>query len=58
MREKNSEFVPVWEYCKINGVTKQNIYRWIREGKIDQEHLKTEERVVKRITIHRDAKPE
>ena len=58
---KKVEFVPVYEWMKINGLgykKKQNVYRWIREGKfIKDEELVQSERITKRYMIRKDAKP-
>lgn len=43
--------VPVWKYAKLTGETRQNIYRWIREGKIPADKVVQKEMVVKRIYI-------
>ena len=33
------EFVTIKEYLKQTGHTPQNVYRWIREGKINKDDL-------------------
>jgi predicted transcriptional regulator len=30
-------FIPIWQFAKEKGTSSQNIYRWIREGKIAKE---------------------
>jgi hypothetical protein len=54
-----SKFLPIWEYLKKNNIEenqRQNIYRWIREGKIPKEFFSIEEKVVKRLMIRDDFK--
>lgn len=51
MKIMNEEFIPVYQYAKLKGIKKQNVYRWIREGKIKKEDIKIEEIMVKRIRI-------
>lgn len=31
------KFIPVWEYAKNNNVSRQTVYRWIREKKIPED---------------------
>ncbi len=50
------KFIPVWEYCKKHNISKQTIYRWIRERKIDNE-FRIIEKSVKRIMINEDFIP-
>lgn len=52
-----SKFIPVYEYCKKHNVSKQNVYRWIREGRIPPERVTVEEKVVKRLKIKEEAEP-
>ena len=58
---KNNEaitnFVPAYEAAKNLGVSKQTIYRWIREGKMPEGEYKVIEKMVKRILINRDYRP-
>ena len=51
MAKKVPEFIPIWRFCKINKTSRQNVYRWIREGKVPADKLKTVEKLVKRIYI-------
>lgn len=51
-----NNFIPVWKYAKDKGISRQTIYRWIREKKVPPEKLKIVERVVKRIEIDSDYK--
>jgi len=37
-----SKFIPIHEYARINNVPLQNVYRWIRERKINEESVKKE----------------
>lgn len=41
--------IPIYEYAKMKGTSKQNVYRWIREGKL--KNYKIIEKVVQRIVI-------
>jgi len=50
----NNNFVPVWKYAKEKGTSRQNVYRWIREGKVPPEMIKKVEVVVKRVEINLD----
>jgi len=44
--------IPLWLYIKKNpNISRQNLYRWIREGKIPKESLGEEDHIIKRITI-------
>lgn len=40
------EFITVTKYIKDSGHSVQNVYRWIREGKIKEDDLKSIEKVV------------
>lgn len=48
MKIMNKKYIPIYEYCKKYNTSKQNVYRWIREGKIkDYKKIKkTVERIV------------
>ncbi len=46
-----NKFIPIYQYAKKRGISRQNIYRWIREGKIPKEKIKIVEKIVKRIEI-------
>ena len=50
MREQNG-YVPVHVYARKKGVSRQNVYRWIREGKIAPSDVKREVIEVVRIRI-------
>lgn len=57
MEKKNKEqFVPIWKYAKESGISKQTIYRWIREHKIPEGKFRLVEKVVKRIEIDNNFK--
>ena len=44
--------IPLWLYIKKNpNISRQNLYRWIREGKIPKESLGEEDHIIERITI-------
>ena len=58
VNKKNmNKYIPIYEYIAKNKTSKQNIYRWIREGKFKKDDIKVEEVVVKRIRIKENAKP-
>lgn len=44
-----NKYIPVYEYAKKYGIREQNVYRWIREGKLKD--VKREERIVHRILV-------
>lgn len=46
-----TKYIPIWEYCKKHNIPKQNVYRWIREGKLPKESFKMVEKTVRRIVI-------
>ena len=46
-----NSFIPVWKYAKEKGVSRQTVYRWIREGKIPPEKLQKAKVEVERILI-------
>ena len=47
---KNNEvYLPVYKYAKLFNVTKQTIYRWIKNGKIKKENIR--KKIVERIEI-------
>lgn len=52
-----TKFIPVHEYIKKHNTTKQNVYRWIREGKFKDEDVKKVVIEVERIRLNKDAKP-
>jgi len=52
-----TKYIPIYEYAKQTGASKQNIYRWVRERKFDEDEVKVEEILVKRIKIKKGAKP-
>lgn len=47
----SNEFIPIWEYCKKTGVSPQNVYRKIREGKVNPVNFEYREKVVRRLFI-------
>ena len=53
-----TKFVPVYEYAKKYDTSKQNVYRWIREGKFNVSDLTEEEVVSKRIRINIECQPQ
>lgn len=52
-----SEFIPIYEYVKLNNISEQNVYRWIRERKFTDDEVRVDEVKVKRIRIKKNAKP-
>jgi predicted site-specific integrase-resolvase len=44
-----NNYIPIYEYCKKYNTSKQNVYRWIREGKIKDFKKITKE--VERIVV-------
>lgn len=52
-----SEYIPIYEYLKLHDTSKQNVYRWIREGKFKADDVIEEEVKVKRLRIKATAKP-
>lgn len=52
-----NNFIPVYKYAELHKTTKQNVYRWIREGKFKKGDLKLEEIITKRLRINTNAKP-
>lgn len=51
MKDLDKKFVPVYEYANQKNTSVQNVYRWIREGKIKPEDVKREIVEVKRIKV-------
>ena len=51
-------FIPIYKYAKLKSVSIQTVYRWIRERKLNQEDIKIEEVVVKRMRIEENAMPQ
>ena len=51
-----SKFISAFEFAKKHNTSKQNVYRWIREGKIKAENIKKEVMTVERIRINEDVK--
>ena len=49
-----NNFVPIWKYAKEKGISRQTIYRWIREGKVSPDKFRKTEVVIKRIEISND----
>jgi len=45
----SNKYIPIHEYAKLVGTSRQNVYRWIREGKIKD--FKKEKVVVERIKV-------
>lgn len=52
-----NKYIPIYEYAKKLNTSKQNVYRWIREGKFSDNDIKKEEVTVERIRIKESARP-
>lgn len=52
-----TNYIPVYEYAKLHKTSKQNVYRWIREGKLKPEDYKKEITTVERLRINPTATP-
>lgn len=50
-----SKFIPIYQYAEDNKISVQNIYRWIREGKVKKEDIQIKEIVKKKLMIREDA---
>ena len=50
------KFIPIYQYSKEKGVSRQTIYRWIREGKVPEGRVRTVEKIVQRKEIDADFK--
>ncbi len=48
------EFIPIAKYIKETGHSEQNVYRWIREGKVKEDDLRVLEKVVKVKMINKN----
>ncbi len=48
---EDEEFIPVYAFAKKHGVTKQSVYRWVRESKIPDRLFKRERVLVEKIKI-------
>ena len=46
-----TKFIPIHQYCALHGVSRQNVYRWIREGKFPKQSVKKIEKTVQRIYV-------
>ncbi len=47
-------WIPVWKYAKNMGTSEQNVYRWIREGKIPPTAFKREQVIKERLLVKED----
>jgi predicted nucleic acid-binding Zn ribbon protein len=52
-----NNFIPIHQYAKKKDTSRQNIYRWIREGKFCDEDIMTETVTLERMRIKEDAEP-
>ncbi len=48
--------ISVIQYAKKNNLSRQTVYRWIREGKVPKEKYNIIEKKVKRLVIDEDFK--
>lgn len=46
-----NKFIPVYEFCNKYKISKQNIYRWIREGKLSPDIYTKEVKTVERYRV-------
>lgn len=46
-----NKYIPIWEFAEKYGVTKQTVYRWIREGKIPKENTIEQEVVITKTFV-------
>ena len=51
-----SKYIPVYTYAKENGVAMQNVYRWIREHKFQEEDVRKEIVTKEVLRIKEDAR--
>lgn len=49
-----SKFLRIYEFADKKETSVQNVYRWIREGKIPKDKIRVVEVTVKRIEISED----
>lgn len=47
-------FIPIWQFAKERGVSRQTVYRWIREHNISGDDLKTITKTVERLYINQN----
>lgn len=52
-----TNYVPIYEYAKAHGMSKQNAYRLVREGRFPEDSVIVEEVTVERIRIQSDVLP-
>ncbi len=45
------KYIPVWEFCKKYNIPKQNIYRWIRERKVEPENIRKETKMIEKTVL-------
>ena len=50
-----TKYIPIYEYAQNKGTSKQNVYRWIREGKLKD--IKKETVTVDRLRINSEENP-
>ena len=50
-----NEFIPVWQFAKERGISIFTIYSWIKRRQIKEEDVKVDEKIVKRITVNKNA---
>lgn len=51
-----NKYISIFEYAKKHNTSKQNVYRWIREHKFNEEDIKKVVLEVRRIRIKDDAR--
>ena len=47
-----TNYIPIYEFAKLKKTSVQNVYRWIREGKIKEEDVEKVKVEVERIKIN------
>ena len=55
IKARMTKYIPIYEYAQNKGTSKQNVYRWIREGKLKD--IKKETVTVERLRINSEENP-
>lgn len=51
------KYIPVYAYAKKMNTSVQNVYRWIREHRLDSEDIQEVEVIVKRLKVKENSTP-
>ena len=51
----NMKWIRPYQFAKLHDTAVQNVYRWIREGKIPNSKVKKEKMLLERLYIASDA---